>query len=134
MDFLKKSERSGLMRRVRRVNTSPELIVRKLVHRLGYRFSVHKKGLPGTPDLVFVSCKKAIFVHGCFWHRHRCKRATMPKSNRKFWKSKFDVNIARDRRQRRDLRASGWSVMIVWECQTGDLQLLNSRLKKFLKP
>lgn len=134
MDALSREQRSRLMARVGRRDTRPELVVRRLVRFLGYRFRPYKKGLPGTPDLVFVSRSKVIFVHGCFWHRHQCKRATTPASNRRFWKKKFKANVIRDRRQRRALRAMGWDVLTVWECQSyrTNLASLQKRIKKFL--
>src|SRR5437867_1535319 len=100
-------------------DTSPELLVRRLVHRLGVRFRLHRRDLPGTPDLVLPRWKIIIFVHGCFWHRHKsCKKATTPKSRTDFWTEKFRLNVARDRRVTRALEAMGWRVEVVWECET----------------
>ena len=108
------------MRAVRSKDTTPELAVRKLAHALGYRFRLHRRELPGSPDLVFPGRRKVVFVHGCFWHRHAgCARgASTPATRRGFWEAKFARNVARDRRDRRRLRAAGWGVMVVWECQT----------------
>jgi DNA mismatch endonuclease (patch repair protein) len=126
-------ERSALMARVRDKNSKPELAVRRLVHRLGYRFRLHNRKLPGTPDLVFPRLRKAIFVHGCFWHRHRgCARTTTPKTRAVYWAQKFDCNIRRDRTKKRQLKALGWDILVVWECETFDPPRLSRRLKAFL--
>src|SRR5712671_4169371 len=117
-DSLSRAQRSKRMSLVRGKNTGPELIVRKLVHRMGYRYGVHGKDLPGCPDLVFRARRKVIFVHGCFWHRHNCGRGTRPKQNKKFWKEKLDRNRARDKDVLRSLKRLGWKAMFVWECQT----------------
>ena len=112
-------QRSAQMARVRSTNTKPELLVRSLVHRLGFRFSLHRADLPGKPDIVLTRHKKIIFVHGCFWHRHaNCRRMSVPATNVTFWKAKFLANIERDRRNRRRLQRLGWKVLIVWECDT----------------
>jgi DNA mismatch endonuclease (patch repair protein) len=103
-----------------------------MAHELGYRFRLHRKDLPGTPDLVFGGRKSLIFVHGCFWHRHGCKRTTTPKSNREFWLSKFQANLERDERVVRQLEADGWRVGIVWECQTENLPELKKTMIGFL--
>src|SRR5579871_1578690 len=116
------ARRSELMSRIRGTDTRPELTVRRLVHSLGYRFRLHRRDLPGTPDLAFPSRRKVVFVHGCFWHRHRgCRFSYTPKSNRDFWVKKFATNRLRDRRAIRQLRAAGWDPLIVWECEVGDL-------------
>ena len=126
-------ERSALMARVGQKNTKPELIVRKLLYGLGYRYRLHRKDLPGTPDICFISRKKAVFVHGCFWHRHEgCRRTTTPKTRTDFWEEKFRQNVARDRRKIDDLRQLGWNALIVWECETEDTPELESRLIDFL--
>ena len=113
------------MRAVRSKDTAPELAVRRLAHALGYRFRLHRRDLPGSPDLVFPGRRKVIFVHGCFWHRHGlggtggCPRGrSTPATRRDFWEAKFARNVARDRRARRLLNADGWGVMVVWECRT----------------
>ncbi len=106
------------MSRIRSGNTKPELIVRGLLHRMGFRFRVHRRDLPGKPDIVLPKYKTVIFVHGCFWHRHeRCKKATMPATNREFWQDKFNANVARDQRNRDALRRAGWKVVVAWECR-----------------
>ncbi len=135
MDIFTREKRSRIMRRVRSENTKPELVVRKLAHGLGYRFRLHRKGLPGKPDLVFVGRRKVIFVHGCFWHQHSCKRgARKPATRREYWLAKLDRNVTRDKSVTRRLRRMGWGVMIVWECQTtgGKLDRLAGRITRFL--
>lgn len=125
--------RSALMSRVRGKDSSPEMKVRRTAHSLGYRFRLHSRRLPGTPDLVFPRLRKVIFVHGCFWHRHDgCSRTTTPKTRSAFWAAKFARNIERDQRVVRELRDSGWNVLIVWECQTFDTTALEERLQSFL--
>lgn len=131
-DTLSAEHRSWLMGRVKAKNTKPELIVRRLAHGLGYRFRLHRKDLPGRPDLVFPGLKKAIFVHGCFWHRHNCSKATTPKTNVSFWQEKFDRNVERDKSAISALEGIGWGVMIVWECETKDREGLILRLTNFL--
>lgn len=132
-DQLTTAQRSALMARVRGKNTEPELVVRRLAHRLGYRFRLYRRDLPGSPDLVFPARKKIIFVHGCFWHRHEgCKAATTPKTRRKFWLQKFRANRARDRRAREQLAQAGWSSIVIWQCETRDLDSLAKRLTSFL--
>ena len=136
-DTISKERRSELMSRIRSKNSKVELLIRSLVHRMGYRFRLHRKGLPGKPDLVFPSRKKAIFVHGCFWHWHpdpNCKRARMPKSRPEFWKPKLEGNRRRDRENREKLDDLGWEVLEIWECEVGDLDQIQSRIKAFLDP
>lgn len=126
-------ERSALMARVRGKNSKPELIVRRLAHALGYRFRLHRRNLPGTPDLVFPRLRKVIFVHGCFWHRHQgCQRATTPKTRAAYWQSKFAANIKRDALKEHQLKELGWNVLVVWECETFDPETLTARLAKFM--
>ena len=122
------------MARVRSKDTKPEWTVRKLVHGLGFRYRLHRKDLPGHPDLVFASRKKVIFIHGCFWHRHgvRCHLTRMPKSRLDFWKPKLEENRRRDEKNRRRLRAFGWKVLIIWECQIPRAEALKARIIKFL--
>jgi DNA mismatch endonuclease, patch repair protein len=119
MDSMTVAERSERMARIRSKDTKPELRVRQLLHRLGYRFRLHRKDLPGSPDLVFPSRRKVIFVHGCFWHAHdACKVANRPKSRQSFWDSKFKRNRLRDIANQKALRQHGWRVYTVWECET----------------
>lgn len=111
-------KRSAIMRAVKSADTKPEIIVRKLVHALGYRFRLHRNSLPGSPDLVFPSRKKVLFVHGCFWHGHRCKRGhRVPKTNTSYWLAKIARNKARDAKQIAALKRAGWQPLVVWECQ-----------------
>lgn len=131
-DTLSPAERSERMSRVRGQDTGPEMIVRRLVHGMGYRYRTHVAALPGKPDLVFRSRRRVIFVHGCFWHRHRCPLGRLPKSRLDFWKTKLDANRARDRKVMRALRAAGWHPHVVWECELRDLAALAARLKAFL--
>ncbi len=134
VDRLTPGERSKLMSRVRAVNTKPELAVRRLLYALGFRFRLHRSDLPGCPDIVLPGRRKVIFVHGCFWHRHpRCRRATMPKTRPDFWAHKFKQNRERDKRQQRELRRMGWDVLVVWECETHDLQQLKDRISSELE-
>ena len=125
--------RSALMRKVRSRDTGPEMIVRRLLHRRGYRFRLHAGDLPGRPDIVFRGRRKAIFVHGCFWHRHEgCKRTTTPKIRREFWTDKFASNRKRDTAAVSSLEQKGWEVVIVWECETKDAHRLEHRLVSLL--
>ena len=118
VDRLTPEQRSWNMSRIRSKNTKPELIVRSLLHRMGFRFRLNRKDLPGRPDIVLPKYKTVIFVHGCFWHRHKgCKVATTPSTRREFWEKKFKDNVARDERNQRDLRQLGWHVYVLWECQ-----------------
>jgi DNA mismatch endonuclease, patch repair protein len=133
-DVFSRRKRSQIMRAVRDRDTKPEIIVRKLAWRLGFRYRLHVRALPGCPDLVFPSRRKAIFVHGCFWHRHSCREGrSTPASRADYWKAKFDRNQERDRKSRRTLARLGWRVFIVWECQTRNRVLLEARLKSFLR-
>lgn len=123
------------MARVRGKNTRPEMIVRRLAHALGYRYRLHKKELPGQPDLVFASRHKAIFVHGCFWHRHAdsaCRLARLPKSHQDFWVAKLEANAARDIKNQEKLREMGWDVLVIWECELKGRASLQYRLESFL--
>lgn len=123
------TQRSRLMAAVKHKDTQPELIVRSIANRLGYRFRIHRRDLPGRPDLTFPGYRLALFVHGCFWHRHEgCKRTTTPMINHDFWQAKFAANIARDARKTHELESLGWRVCIVWKCQTSDPQLIESIL------
>ena len=119
MDTLTATERSERMSRIRSADTTPEMFVRRLVHRMGFRYRLHVSGLPGKPDLVFPGRGKIIFVHGCFWHRHSsasCKLARMPKSRLEFWKPKLETNRKRDLKSQRALQRDGWKVLVIWEC------------------
>ena len=116
MDNVDKTTRSKIMFKVGQKNTGPEMKLRKSLHRIGLRYRLHDKKLPGSPDIVFSRFKAVLFVHGCFWHRHGCKATTTPGTNVDFWRKKFDENIARDRRHINKLLDSGWRVAVVWEC------------------
>lgn len=120
------------MRAIRSKDMRPELAVRSLVHKLGYRFRLHRKNLPGKPDLVFASRRKVIFVHGCFWHSHNCKIAHGPKSNLQYWGPKLEHNRTRDQKNIDALRADGWKTMVVWECEIRSVRTLEKRIKAFL--
>ena len=132
-DVLTKAQRSFCMSRIRSKHTKPELLVRHLVYSLGYRYRLHDRTLPGSPDLVFSSLHKLIFVHGCFWHRHRCKQGkTIPSTRRDFWMAKLFGNKCRDQATMRKLRKAGWQVLVVWECQTTNIERLLGNLKAFM--
>lgn len=121
------------MSSIRGQNTKPERIVRSTLHRMGYRFRLQRRDLPGKPDIVLSSLRKVIFVHGCFWHMHRCKYGRVtPRTNARFWRVKREGNVVRDRRNISALRRAGWEVRVVWECQTRDLMRLTNRLSTFL--
>lgn len=132
-DRLSSDARSKLMGRIKGKNTRPEIIVRRVAHALGYRFRLHRRDLPGKPDLVFPRSKKVIFVHGCFWHRHDCPRGTMPQTNTEFWEAKFRRNVERDEAALRALIDEGWSPLVVWECETRDRDQLERTLTQFLR-
>ena len=134
MDTLTPEQRSALMARIRGVDTKPELFVRRALHGQGYRFRLHGRGLPGKPDIVFKKRKRAVFVHGCFWHRHGCKRTTHPKSRQDYWQDKFAKNVARDRRNAALLEDDGWDVFVAWECEVDSDETLLQRLMEFLGP
>ncbi len=132
-DTVSQERRSWIMSRVKGKDTAPELFVRSLVHRLGYRFRLHRRDLPGAPDLVFVSRRKVIFVHGCFWHGHHCARGDrQPKSNSDYWKRKIAKNRERDRTHRKQLCDLGWDVLVIWECEIKDKLKLEKRIVEFL--
>ena len=132
MDRVTRAIRSKIMASVHTRDTGAEKAVRSLVHRLGYRYSVSRKDLPGKPDLVFVSRRKAIFVHGCFWHGHSCRYGRLPKSRLDYWEPKIARNKARDLRQVNALRKEGWSVMVIWQCQLKKQEALEARVEGFL--
>jgi len=133
-DLYTPSKRSWVMRQVRSGDTRPEVLVRRVLHARGYRFRLRRDDLPGKPDIVLTGYRTVIFVHGCFWHNHACARGSRrPKSNVAFWATKLDRNVQRDRRVARELRRLGWCVVVVWECQTRDLNRLSARLCRILK-
>lgn len=126
--------RSALMSRIGGKDTAPELAVRRLLHALGYRFRLHRRDLPGTPDIVLPSRRKVIFVNGCFWHAHGCRFGRPPKSRTEFWLPKFERNRSKDKRNRREVRRLGWEVLTVWQCQIRSIDRLRTRLTSFLGP
>jgi DNA mismatch endonuclease (patch repair protein) len=132
-DVLTPEERSAVMSRVKGKDTKPEMTVRRLIHGMGYRYRLHRRDLPGTPDLTFASRRKVIFVHGCFWHRHDgCPLARMPKSRLDFWRPKLEGNKKRDERNIQELRSAGWQVLVIWECQLKDMGELEKMIRSFL--
>ncbi len=132
-DVFTPEQRSRVMGRVKGKNTKPEMMVRRLAHALGYRFRLHRKDLPGSPDLVFPGRRKVIFVHGCFWHGHDCPRGSrQPKQNADYWRAKIARNVARDRQAVATLEDQGWSVLTLWECELKDAEALQGRLEGFL--
>jgi len=132
-DVFSEPKRSWIMSRVKGRDTRPEIRVRSLLHRMGYRFRLHRRGLPGNPDIVLPRHKRVIFVHGCFWHGHsECPRSRRPTSNEGFWRKKLDANIRRDGQVIEALRKQGWKVLVVWECQTREPAELAERLERFL--
>lgn len=131
VDSLTPRKRSWNMSRIRSKDTGPERVVRSMLHRMGYRFSLRQRDLPGKPDIVLPRYRTVVFVHGCFWHRHRgCRLAYTPKSRQAFWLKKFSDNVVRDRKVQRELRRLGWQVLTVWECQiAGRREVFERRLR-----
>ena len=125
-------QRRRIMQSVKTENTGPELVVRRLLHGMGYRYRLHRRDLPGKPDIVFVSRRKAIFVHGCFWHGHACPKGRLPKSRLDYWQPKLDKNMTRDRTKIEQLESLGWSVLVIWQCETVDKEALTARLQDFV--
>lgn len=135
MDTVSPEKRSWTMAQVKGRDTGPEKAVRTLLHHMGYRFRLQRKNLPGKPDIVLPRFKTALFVHGCFWHRHPdCKRATTPASNTSYWNAKFARTVTRDAKNQKELEALGWRVLVVWECELKDLTVLQQKLYHFLSP
>lgn len=132
VDVFTAEQRSYVMRQVKSKDTGPELIVRRLAHKLGYRFRLHRKELAGKPDLAFISMKKVIFVHGCFWHGHGCKRSTLPVTRKEYWARKIQRTMERDRKNYEILVAQGWNVLELWECKLTDRAALERSLLEFL--
>jgi DNA mismatch endonuclease (patch repair protein) len=129
MDHLSPAARSANMAKIKGKNTRPELIVRQTLHAMGYRFRLHRRDLPGRPDIVLPRYRTVVFVHGCYWHRHvGCARSTMPQTRRDFWQTKFAGTVERDRAQAERLVAAGWNVAVIWECETRNREALQSRL------
>ncbi len=135
MDVLTPEQRQRCMKSIPGKNTKPELMVRKLLFNMGYRYRLHYSNLPGKPDLVFPGKRKVIFIHGCFWHRHDCKKGqSLPNKNMDFWRKKLSDNENRDSRNISDLNKLGWEVLIIWECQIKNIQVLLDSLRSYLKP
>ena len=129
VDHISAEKRSWNMRQVRNKNTTPEILTRSLMHAMGLRFRLHRKNLPGSPDIVLAKYRTVVFVHGCYWHRHPgCKYASTPKTNTAFWQNKFAQNVNRDTESCRKLKKSGWNVLIIWQCETKDIEKLRKRL------
>lgn len=134
-DVLTPEQRSRCMAAVRGKNTKPEIAVRRVLSAMGYRYRLHRRDLPGNPDIVFVARRAVVFVHGCFWHRHTCRFGrAMPATRVEFWRTKFEANVARDRRAKAKLKRLGWRVLVVWECQLKDCEGVAERLRTFLEP
>ena len=132
-DIVDSQKRSEMMSRIRGRDTKPELVVRRIAHRLGYRFRLHRKDLPGCPDIVFPRYRAVILVHGCFWHRHPdCTYAYTPKTRVRFWQDKFEGNVVRDRRNQTALQELGWRVLVIWECEIDDLGVVEARIAAHL--
>lgn len=132
-DSITPAQRSANMAKVKGQNTKPEKVVRSLLHGMGYRFRLHRKDLPGKPDIVLPKHRKVVFVHGCFWHGHEsCRRAARPSSNTEFWNIKINGNMERDQRAMLNLAALGWCALTIWECELRDKELLRKTLKNFL--
>lgn len=129
----KQLSRSENMRRIRGKNTTPELIVRRLLFQHGFRYRLHRADLPGKPDIVFVARRKVIFVHGCFWHAHTCRVAHRPRTNEGYWSPKLQRNQERDARHLVALRAAGWDVLTIWECELRDGVSVRQKLIRFLE-
>lgn len=133
MDNLSAEQRSKNMRRIRSEDTAPEIALRGLIHGLGYRFRLHRRDLPGRPDLVFPARKKIIFVHGCFWHQHSsCREGRVPASRLEYWAPKLKRNQERDAENQSELREQGWTLLVIWECELRNQRTLSKRLRKFL--
>lgn len=132
-DIVSRSKRTEIMSSVKQRHTKPEIAVRKILHRLGFRFRLHRKDLPGSPDIVLPKFHTAIFVHGCFWHQHKnCSKSRRPSSNQEYWNTKLDDNISRDKRKEKELSKLGWDVATVWQCEIRNLETLTKKLKKLL--
>lgn len=132
-DRITKAQRSRNMARVKNKNTAPELIVRKTLHRLGFRFRLYRSDLPGNPDIVLPRHHKIVFVHGCFWHGHTCPRGKRPSTRQDFWNRKLDGNQKRDKANQDKLKELGWEILIVWECQVKNVDNLEKQLLDFMK-
>ena len=136
-DTVTRERRSEIMSNIRAKGMKPEMIVRRITHAMGYRYRLHRKDLPGKPDLVFPARRKVIFVHGCFWHQHadpKCKIARLPKSNQDYWLPKLERNVIRDGDHLTTLRLMGWDVLVIWECEIKKDARITERIRRFLDP
>lgn len=135
VDIISEAQRSWNMSRIKGKDTQPELLVRSLLHKLGYRFRIHRKDLPGKPDIILPRYKTVVFVHGCYWHRHKgCKYAYTPKSRVSFWAEKFKGNVERDKKHQKQLKEMGWTVHVIWECEVEkDIEKVRARLQQLLQ-
>lgn len=134
MDHVSRERRSHIMRLVKTADTKPEIAVRRILHRLGFRFRLHCGTLPGRPDVVLPKWLTIVLIHGCFWHRHAgCPKATTPKTKRRYWIKKFDTNVKRDRRVHAQLEELGWRVCVVWQCELSSPEKLAARLDAFIR-
>lgn len=135
VDIISKEKRSWNMSRIKSKDTKPEKILRSLLHRMGYRFRLHRTDLSGKPDIVLPKYRTLIFVHGCFWHRHKnCKYAYNPKSRVEFWQKKFEENVQRDKENQIELKKLGWIVKVIWECEVDNTSQLQEKIKVLLSP
>ncbi len=134
IDRVSEAQRSYIMSRVGSKDTAPEMTVRRLLHRMGYRYRLHAPALPGRPDLCFPARRRVIFVHGCFWHGHDCRYGHLPKSRVEYWQTKIETNRRRDLDRIVQLAADGWSSLVVWQCETRDIDCLTAKLSEFLGP
>ena len=126
-------QRSRNMSAIKSKNTKPEIAVRKLLHSMGYRFRLHRKDLPGSPDIVLPKYKTVIFVHGCFWHRHEnCRYASIPKTRKEFWENKFKTNVKRDKEIQEKIKNIGWKYVVIWECEARNIESIEEKIKRFL--
>ena len=132
MDRVSASKRSEIMRNVKCKNTTPEMTVRRLIYAMGYRYRLHQKNLPGTPDLVFKGRKKVIFIHGCFWHGHHCKKGKLPKTNIVYWENKIKKNIERDKTNYDKLKKLNWEILVIWACEIRNIDNLTIKIDYFL--
>ena len=134
-DIFTKEKRSDIMSRIKNKNTTPEVVIRKLIYSLGYRYCLHQKDLPGTPDIVFIKKKKAIFIHGCFWHGHCCKRGSLPELNKEQWRAKILKNVERDHQSFEALINMGWEYIVIWQCEIKKHKMneIKVRLVKFIE-
>ena len=133
MDRISREHRSWNMSRIKSGNTKPEIVVRSLLHNMGYRFRLHRKDLPGKPDIALPMYNSVIFVHGCFWHRHKgCKNTSNPKTKKTFWREKFKANVERDRKVQKKLKSMGWRILIIWECELAEVDSVINKLEDYL--